>query len=112
MRDFVLVLIVFGSLPLILLQPQVGILMWFWISLMNPHRLTWGYAYDLRVALVVAVATTVAWLLSRERKLPPGTATNYLLAGFTVWVTVSTFFALVPDSAWAKWQDVIKILGF
>ena len=111
MRDFGLVLIVFGSLPLILLQPQVGILMWFWISLMNPHRLTWGYAYELRVALVVAVATIVAWLLSRERKLPPGTATNYLLAAFMIWVTVSTFFALVPDSAWVKWQEVIKILG-
>ena len=111
MRDFALVLIVFGSLPLILAQPQVGILMWFWISLMNPHRLTWGYAYELRVALVVAVATILAWLFSRERKLPPATATNFLLAAFTVWITVSTFFALVPDSAWAKWQDVIKILG-
>jgi probable O-glycosylation ligase (exosortase A-associated) len=111
MRDFALVLIVFGSLPLILVQPQVGILMWFWISLMNPHRLSWGYAYELRVALVVAVATILAWLFSRERKLPPGTVTNYLLAAFAFWVTVSTFFALVPDSAWARWQDVIKILG-
>jgi putative inorganic carbon (hco3(-)) transporter len=111
MRDFVIVLIVFGSLPLILLQPQVGILMWFWISLMNPHRLAWGYAYELRVALVVAIATILAWLFSRERKIPPLTATSYLLAGFTVWITVSTFFALVPDSAWTKWQDVIKILG-
>jgi putative inorganic carbon (hco3(-)) transporter len=111
MRDFALVLIVFGSLPLILLQPQVGILMWFWLSLMNPHRLTWGYAYDLRVALVVAVATILAWLFSRERKLPPLTMTTSFLAAFTVWVTISTFFALVPESAWVKWQEVIKILG-
>jgi putative inorganic carbon (hco3(-)) transporter len=111
MRDFALILIIFGSLPLIFLQPQVGILMWFWVSLMNPHRLTWGYAYELRVALVVAVATIIAWSLSRERKLPPGTATNYLLAAFTIWITVSTFFAQVPDSAWGKWQEVIKILG-
>ena len=111
MRDFVLVLIVFGSLPLVLVNPQVGILMWFWISLMNPHRLTWGYAYELRIALVVAVATAVAWFFSRERKLPAATATNCFLAAFTIWVTISTFFALVPDSAWTKWEEVIKILG-
>jgi putative inorganic carbon (HCO3(-)) transporter len=111
MRDFAIVAIIFGSLPLILAQPQVGILMWFWLSLMNPHRLTWGYAYELRVALVVAVATIASWLFSREKKLPPATATNFLLVAFGGWITISTFFALVPDSAWAKWQDIGKILG-
>lgn len=111
MRDFALVLIIFGSLPLILLRPQIGIFMWFWISLMNPHRLAFGYAYDLRVALVVAVATILAWLFSRERKLPPATVTNYVLVAFTIWLTISSFFALVPDRAWVKWEDVIKILG-
>src|SRR5215469_18585960 len=105
MRDFALVIIVFGSLPLILAQPQVGILMWFWLSLMNPHRLTWGYAYELRVALAVAVATIIAWLFSRERKVPPATATNCLLIAFGGWITLCTVFALVPDSAWVKWQE-------
>ena len=71
MRDFLIVLIVFGSVPLILVRPQIGVLMWYWISLMNPHRLSWGYAYDLRVALVVGAVTIIAWLFSRERKLPP-----------------------------------------
>src|SRR5215469_13920797 len=99
MRDFLVVVIVFGSIPFILVRPQVGILMWYWISLMNPHRWTWGYAYSLRVALVVALATIIAWLVSRERKIPPGTAINYFLAGLTVWICVTTIFAIVPDSA-------------
>ena len=43
MRDLLIVLIVFGSLPLILVRPQIGILMWFWLGMMNPHRLAWGY---------------------------------------------------------------------
>ena len=62
MRDFLIVAIVFGSIPFILVRPQIGILMWYWISLMNPHRWTWGYAYTLRVALVVGVAAIIGWL--------------------------------------------------
>jgi putative inorganic carbon (HCO3(-)) transporter len=111
MRDFVVVVIVFGSIPFILVRPQVGILMWYWISLMNPHRWTWGYAYALRVALVVGLATIVAWLISRERKTPPNTAIVYFLAGLSIWISVSTYFAIVPDIAFEKWQEAIKILG-
>lgn len=111
MRDFLIVLIVFGSVPLILVRPQIGVLMWYWISLMNPHRLSWGYAYDLRVALVVGAVTIIAWLFSRERKLPPVTATTVFLAGLTVWISVTTLFAIVPDAAFAKWQEAVKILG-
>jgi putative inorganic carbon (HCO3(-)) transporter len=78
---------------------------------MNPHRLSWGYAYSLRVALIIGVVTTLSWLLSRERKLPPSTGATWLLGALIVWVTVSTCFAIVPDSAFEKWQEVIKILG-
>ena len=55
--------------------------------------------------------TTLSWLLSRERKLPPSTGATWLLGALMVWVTVSTCFAIVPDSAFEKWQEVIKILG-
>lgn len=111
MRDFLIVVIVFGSIPFVLVRPQVGILMWYWISLMNPHRWTWGYAYSLRVALVIGIATIFAWLVSRERKIPPGTAINYFLAGLMLWITVSTMFAIVPDSAQERWLEAMKILG-
>lgn len=85
--------------------------MWFWLSLMNPHRLTWGYAYQLHVALIVGGATLVAWLFSRESKRPPSTPLTYTLAAFTFWVSFSTIFALVPADAFQKWQEIIKILG-
>jgi probable O-glycosylation ligase (exosortase A-associated) len=111
MRDLLIVVIVFGSIPLIFVRPQIGILMWYWISLMNPHRLSWGYAYQLRVAMVIGLATILAWLMSRERKVPPLTAVTVFLAALTFWVSVSTAFAIVPQDAFEKWQEVIKILG-
>ena len=110
MRDFLVVVAVFGSIPFILVRPQVGILMWYWISLMNPHRWTWGYAYSLRVALVVGVATIFAWLISREKKIPPPYAITFFLSGLALWICVSTAFAIVPDSAFPRWTEAEKIL--
>src|SRR3546814_13159344 len=57
MRDLLLALIVFGSVPFTLVRPYVGILFFYWLSLMNPHRMTWGFAYDLRSSLLVGSVT-------------------------------------------------------
>ena len=46
MRDIIVTLAVFGLLPLILRRPWLGVLAWSWLGFMNPHRLTWGFAYD------------------------------------------------------------------
>jgi probable O-glycosylation ligase (exosortase A-associated) len=111
MRDLLLLLIVVASVPVTFMQPFAGIVMWHWLSLMNPHRLTWGYAYDFRFALIVAVTTIVAWLISRESKKLPNAAPVYWLAAFTFWISVTVPFAHMPDAAYDKWVGIIKILG-
>jgi putative inorganic carbon (hco3(-)) transporter len=110
MRDLLLILIILASVPVTLLQPFAGVLVWQWVSLMNPHRMTWDYAYDLRVALIVGATTIVAWIASRESKYPPATPPVYWLVAFATWISVSTWFALVPGDAVAKWQAAIKIM--
>src|SRR4051812_45983552 len=52
MRDILVTLIVFGSLPLILRHPVNGALMWIWISVMNPHTQGWGFATDFPYAQI------------------------------------------------------------
>ena len=110
MRDLLLILIILASVPVTLLQPFAGVLVWQWVSLMNPHRMTWDYAYDLRVALIVGATTIVAWIASRESKYPPSTPPVYWLMGFAAWITISTWFAIVPAEAMIKWQAAIKIM--
>lgn len=84
--------------------------MWFWLGLMNPHRLAWGYAQQLRVALIVGVATLLGWLISSERKRPPNLFIIYALAALTIWVSVAAFFAIHPEESIPKWEEIIKIL--
>jgi probable O-glycosylation ligase (exosortase A-associated) len=111
MRDLLVALLVFGSVPFTLVRPYIGILVWTWLSLMSPHRMTYGFAYDLRVAMIVGVTTIAAWLFSREPKRPPLSAPVVLLFLFMVWISVCTVFAINQDAAFMKWNQVIKILA-
>jgi probable O-glycosylation ligase (exosortase A-associated) len=109
MRDIFVTAIVFASLPLILYRPWIGIVMWTWLAFMNPHRLTWGWAFNLPFAYMVALATLAGMLMSREPKKIPWTRETGLLAAFLVWVTITTFFAAYPDLAWGQLNKVAKI---
>lgn len=110
MRDIFVLLSVLVTIPLTLRWPYVGILAWCWISYMNPHRLTWGFAYNLPLALIVAVTTFIAWMLSKEQKRIPINAVTCFLFALIFWMSFANLFAMVPDLAYAKWEQSIKIL--
>lgn len=112
MRDLLVTAIVFGALPFIFKRPWIGILLWSWISYMNPHRLAYGFAYDFPYALIIAGVTITAFLFSREKKAFPWTRETVLLLVFIGWMLFTTFFALYPDSAWTEWNRVWKIQLF
>jgi len=113
LRDLILTAFILGLLPAVLLRPHWGILLWTWIGLMNPHKLTWGFAYDFPFAMIVGIVTMLAILFSREPKRLPMSAAVVILLMFVVWMTVTTtFFSLFPDLAWPKWEKVMKIQLF
>ena len=109
MRDLVVSLLVFGSLPFILRRPWIGIIMWGWLSYMNPHKLGWGFAVDMPFALIVALVTLVGMLFSREPKRIPWTRETVLLLLFVLWMVLTTFFALNPDQAWVQFDKVWRV---
>src|SRR5437773_4245883 len=111
MRDIALTLVIFALLPVVAFgRPQLGVLLYLWISYMNPHRLTYGFAYDFPFAMIVAVVTIIGWLLSSEPKRLPWMTTTALLATFTLWFSITTAFALFPDLASDKWDRTLKIM--
>lgn len=113
MRDIVFALLIFGSLPFILWRPWVGIAMWYWIGLMNPHRLAWGFLQTMPVAQAVAMATLVALVLTKDRRPLPFTRESALLVLLFGHITViSLFFAWQPDVAMQRWDKVMKIMLF
>jgi len=110
MRDLLITLIVIASLPFIVRQPASGIMMWVWISVMNPHTQGWGYATTFPFALVIALATLFSLAIHPMRKLPPMNFVTAMLLLFIMWMNITTLFAMYPASAQAQWLKVMKIM--
>ncbi len=109
MRDVLVTLIVFGGLLFAFSRPYIGVLIWNWISLMNPHRLGWGFAFSFPFAQIIGIVTLVSVLFSREKKSFPFTGVTVVLVLFAVWVTVTSFFAVNQQDVWWSWGRSMKI---
>lgn len=108
-RDLLLSLLIFGCIPLILVSPYYGLLVWTWLGYMNPHRLTWGFAYGFPWVQMIAMITLGALLFSKEKRALPWTTFTWLLFAFTAWTGVCTFFAFSGDAAWVQFQQFVKV---
>ena len=109
MRDIFVTGVIFGVLPFVLARPYIGILLWTWVSFMNPHRLCWGFAYDFPFAQVIAIVTFISVLISREPKKIPWTRETVVLLIFIGWMAITTIFAVYPLLAWPELNKVVKI---
>src|SRR5215469_9866995 len=113
LRDLALTAFIFGLLPVVLFRPHWGILLWTWVGLMNPHKMTWGFAYNFPFAMIIAIVTMIGILISKEPKKLPLTPPVVGLLMLVFWMTITTVaFSLFPNEAWPKWEKVIKIQFF
>src|SRR5258708_5806381 len=100
MRDLLLTVIVFGSVPFILMRPSFGVLIWSWLGYMNPHRVTFGFAYNFPFVQVSALATLGGLVFSKEEVRFPWSATTVIWLLWTLWFCITTLFALNPEDAY------------
>ena len=112
MRTFIVLAIILGSLPFCFARPYIGILMWAWISYMNPHRLTWSNNVKyFPVAQYVGIATLLGCLFTKERDKLPMEREVVLLMLLWAFYTFTSFFGL-STSVWDEWNRTSKILLF
>lgn len=110
MRDVIVFFLIFGSIPFIFKRPALGVMVFTWISLMNPHRLTYGPAFDFQFAALIAIVTLAAIVITKPQTYFPRTAVTGVLLAFCAWMTLTSFFALEPDLVWREWNRVIKTM--
>ena len=109
MRDVIVVSIVIVWAVMALRRPWLGVLLWTWLSLMNPHRFTWGFAYDAPLAAIAAITTLLGLLMTQERQSPFKGAPVGIFAAFVVWITLSWLFGVDTDGDYLQWSKVMKI---
>jgi len=91
MRDILVTLLILGSIPYIIKRPHIGVLVWSWLAYMNPHRLTWGFAYSLPFSQLIALVTLAAFIFAKDNKKYPMNGVSILLVLFIVWQTITTY---------------------
>lgn len=109
MRDTVLVLLVLAGSLAALRKPWIGFIVWTWLSLMNPHRYTYGFAYDAPLAAIAAACTLLGMLLTPDRESPFKSRSVGLFFLFTLWVTLSWAFGFDPSADYEQWKKIIKV---
>ncbi|MBS0554142.1 MAG: putative O-glycosylation ligase, exosortase A system-associated [Proteobacteria bacterium] len=109
MRDIAVTLAVFSVLPFVFKRPWIGVLLWTWLSIMNPHRMAWGFSTSFPFAMIVALVTLLSFLFSRESKRIPWERESITLLLFVCWMFITTTFAIYQELAWLQFEKVIKI---
>jgi probable O-glycosylation ligase (exosortase A-associated) len=109
MRDILIALLVFGSAPVALFRPDLGIVSYIWIGLMNPHRLSWRLMYA-PVGLVIAIATLIGVVIRGEIRSIPMKSTTILLILWFIYTTLTTTTALSGQYAWVEWNRFSRII--
>ena len=101
-------------LPVTLAQPFVGVILWSWISFMNPHQLVYGgIALAIPWALIIFICTILGCFIAREPKRFPFNAVTCLIMAFLVMISLTTVVALGPtDQVMAKYLTVFKAFLF
>jgi putative inorganic carbon (hco3(-)) transporter len=112
MRGLLFFMVFVSSLPLIFVTPFNGVLIWYAFSLGNFHTLIWGPFAFLNYAYIIAILTCISWLFSRTEKIRlPMTPLVVLTLLFSLWMTITSCFALAPaEDVWEKWVLIEKIL--
>jgi len=116
-RDIIVLAIILGSAPVCLFSPYFGVLMWTWVAYFNPHRFTYGVAYNFPVATVIAIPTILGAIFTRQRNRRFFTLEFALLLalwgwfGFTTYHTVhDPVFAGHADDTTTEMIQISKIL--
>jgi len=111
-RDITITLFVLSVLPFALSRPHIGILLWTWIGTMNPHKLCWGFAYNMPFGVVSGLATLIAMVISRDPKRLPLQGPVIALILLALWMAVTTVFSIDTAHALKQWEKVFTIHVF
>ncbi|MBA4175612.1 MAG: putative O-glycosylation ligase, exosortase A system-associated [Leptothrix sp. (in: Bacteria)] len=110
MRDVLILSLALPGIFVALWRPWVGVMMWTWISIMNPHRLGWGIAYDAPLAALSAAATLIGLVATKDERASPFKGPPVtILAVFVVWMTISWLMGIDPVNDYEQWSKVMKV---
>lgn len=109
MRDIVLFGLVMACCALALRHAWIGILGWTWVSIMNPHRLTYGFMFDFPVAAAIGGAALLGLLFAKDKQNPFLGAPVVWMTLLTIWMSITLVMAYDVTASFEIWKKIIKV---
>ena len=109
MRDILVIAIVMAGALAALRRPWIGIMLWTWLSIMNPHRYTYGMAYSAPLAAIAAASVVLGLLMTKDRESPFKASPVTWFVVFMAWMTLSWLAGFNPETDYEQWKKVMKI---
>jgi len=100
MRDIALVILVLGSAAVAIRRPMYGMLLFVAFGIVNPQGFTWGFGRSFPIAMIMAMATVLGYVISPESKRFPRQREVWMLLGLWLLFVVSTVVAYIPHRGW------------
>lgn len=111
LRDIFIASALLVMFPCCLRKPQIGLLGWLWISIMNPHKESFGFITSMPVLDGLAAFTILGCIINwKDRAEAEFLPVLKVLLAFYIWCTLTTIFAVHPGAAWIRWEEFSKTL--
>src|SRR3954453_18799907 len=101
-----------GPLLLVPGAPYAGILLWAWVTMMNPHQIAGGWVSTFPINQAVIALMTLGLILRRETLPPVVDGLTAAIVAFVIWSAVTTLAALSPALSAARADLSIKNIIF
>jgi putative inorganic carbon (hco3(-)) transporter len=89
--------------------PWVGVMLWTWISIMNPHQqLAWATG-SMPVAQIAALTTLIGLVFTKDRRNPLDRPAAWMLLAWTAWMTIGLPFSFYVQPSIGLWERSMKI---
>ena len=108
LRDLLMLSALLVLVPMILIRPHTGAILWAWTAMLVPNTFLFGIGQSVRFNLIFAIATVLAWVISKEPKKVSFNGTNLLLLFFLFWVGLATAFGVAPEEV--RSRELIKLI--
>jgi probable O-glycosylation ligase (exosortase A-associated) len=108
MRDLLLLTIIVWCFLHAFRRPWIGIMCWTWLSIMNPHQLSWNLN-NVPFAAIIGGATLVGLLVTSGRRDYSLSREGVVLTIFMLWMCITLPFSMLFDESFELWKRVMKI---
>jgi putative inorganic carbon (hco3(-)) transporter len=109
MRDLLLLSIVIPAALMALRRPWIGVMLWTWLSLANPHQYFGWRTASMPLAQLAAVTTLIGLLVAKERINPFDRPPVLALVALTVWITITLPLSVLFELSLPMWERSMKI---